>query len=461
MKHRTLVLSVACATTCLSPAGAQRPVYSARLLGPAVTVNDMNEAGEAVGWTLTNGRVDAWIAGPEHPFATLPLLPGYNAAWAQGVNDAGVVVGSMTTGSLPEFGQACAWVPDGIGGYTIRLLGQLPGHTQSVAYVVNNRGDIAGVSLRPGFQGGPSVWFNSPGGVLDVSALGAPSSPHGLNDDRVMTGWSGGLFDLDTLQASPLPTLPSGWTGFQGWAINEHGELAGTAIHGGTRRSAAIWTRAGAWESISAEFSSSASVQAFDINRSGLTTAEVPAPAAHFAGINGSVALGSLLAPAEQGLWTFSVSLGNAVDDSGRIVAIGRDTRTQASGAILLTPGDCARSLGGRGPGNASATLCGSGLGFGESSEYVVVGAPAQTLGTLLISRAGFADVPAFGGTLVSFAGFLAQVAIATDGVGRFRVTIPGTPPPTTDLVLQTVLLDDRLPQRLAFTNAVLGEFGR
>ena len=92
---------------------------------------------------------------------------------AQGINNAGVIVGSAATGGYPEFGEALAWIPDGNGGYDVEFLGQLPGHTQSVAYAINNHGDIVGESIRQGSQGGPTVWFNSPQGVLNIAVLRA------------------------------------------------------------------------------------------------------------------------------------------------------------------------------------------------------------------------------------------------------------------------------------------------
>ncbi len=319
----------------VSAASAQTPQFSAEYLGAAVLVNDMNAHGEVVGWTLSNG-VEAFVAGPGGLYQLLPHPPGYNSAWAQGINDSGVIVGSTAVGGFPEFGEACAWFPDGQGGYTTQVFSALPGHTQSVAYAINNRGDIIGSSLMPGFQGGPTVWFNSPSGTLNLSVLGAPSSPKQINDLGVIVGINGGLFDIDTLQAMPLPALPSGWTGFQGWAINEQNELAGTGFHG-SQRSAAIWTTSGGWQSISFLVDQSASVQAFDINNAGWATAEIPTPAAFFPGV-GTASLASMLVPAQQGTFSFSVNLGNAVNDAGQIAAIGTDGSTGLSGVILLTP---------------------------------------------------------------------------------------------------------------------------
>lgn len=334
------ILLIAC---CLALAGgaqvsAQAPRHTAQFLGPAQIVNDMNAAGDVVGWVLAPG-VQAYVAGPSTPHTILPLPPGYQSAWAQGINDVGVIVGSAATGGFPEFGQAVSWTPDGSGGYQVQLLGQLPGHTQSVAYDVNNRGDIVGSSLTPGFQGGPSVWFNAPGGLLNISLLGAPSSPKEVNDEGVVVGISGGLFDLDTLSATPLPPFTGSLSSFQGWAINAAGELAGTGFHG-SQRGAERWSIASGWTTVGLLFGQSAQVQAFDINADGVTVCELPTPSAHYPGI-GTFSLASLLVPAQQGGWSFFLSLGEAINDRGQIAAIGTEAATGSTGLVLLTPVGC------------------------------------------------------------------------------------------------------------------------
>jgi uncharacterized membrane protein len=112
----------------------------------------------------------------------LPLPPGYMSGSASDINDDGVIVGSVATGGFPEFGEAARWTPNGSGGYTVDLLGALPGHTQSIATALNNPGDIVGFSITPGFSAGPSVLFNSPGGIQNLTALGLSGLPADIND---------------------------------------------------------------------------------------------------------------------------------------------------------------------------------------------------------------------------------------------------------------------------------------
>jgi hypothetical protein len=321
-----------------SVGSAEPPKYAVELLGPGIHINNMNEAGEIVGWTLSEGSVRAFVTGPDHPYELLPLPDGYSSAWAQGVSDTGVVVGSAAVGSYPEFGQAVSWTPDGEGGYDITFLGQLPGHTQSVAYAINAQGDIIGSSINPGSQGGPTVWFNSPSGVMNLSALGAPSSPKQISDQRVIVGINGDLFDLDTMQAIPLPPFPGNMNAFQGWGINNHNEVAGTAFFGGyIWRSASNWTATHGWQSLSLQYSASAQVTAYDINDDGLTVLMRPQPAAYFHGI-GTFALEEIVAEEQQGQWAFQISQGAAVNNAGQIAAIAQHQPSGQSGVAIMTP---------------------------------------------------------------------------------------------------------------------------
>ncbi len=328
--------SVAAIPIVFAGTALAQPEYSIEFLGPAVVINDMNIHGDTVGW-LTGGNVQAFIAGPDRPHEVLPLPEGYLSAWAQGVNDDGVVVGSAAATGFPEFGQAIAWIPNGSGGYSIEFLGQLPGHTQSVAYDVNNRGDIVGSSLVPGFQGGPTVWFNAPGGILEVSSLGAPSSPKEINDEGVIVGINGGLFDIDTMTASPLPTFEGNMNIFQGWAINNTGELAGTAFHGGVSRTASIWTMDDGWLELSLFFGISADIIAFDINDSGAAVVETPGPRVYLPDV-GVASPVSLLNAVDVSQWVFVKSFGGAVNNAGQFALIAQNMTTNESGVVLLSP---------------------------------------------------------------------------------------------------------------------------
>ncbi len=445
MTRTTLLsLSLALAANALPTTAGAQPQHVATYLGPAVTVNDMNLAGDCVGWTV-NTVVRAYVAGPNRPFQLLPHPAGYQSAWAQGINDAGVIVGSASTGGFPGFGQAVAWFPDGLGGYTTQLLGQLPGHTQSVAYDVNDRGEIVGQSITPGFQGGPTVWFNSPSGVLNLSALGAPSGVKEINDEGVLTGTSGGLFDIDTLVATPLPPLPSGQSGYQGWAINDRGELAGTAFYG-SQRAAARWTIAGGWQAVSGVFGQSANVTAFDINDHGLTVLEAPTPSAHFDGI-GTFPLATLLVPSQLGNWSFGLAFGGACNDVGQIAAIGTNLVTGESGAVLLTPVGV-RDLGGGLAGTAGTPiLAATGTLAGGSPIAVTLSQGLPSGAAWLVVGTAYAGLPFEGGTLVpSPQWLLGPLPLDASGALSLATTWPAGVPLGFSVFLQAWVVDPAGP---------------
>jgi len=436
---------------------AQTPQYTVEPLGPGIVINDMNESGLVVGWTTAGPvpGVQAYVAGTDG-FDLLPLPAGYASAWAQGINDDGVIVGSAAVGGFPEFGQSIAWTPDENGGYTTQFLGQLPGHTQSVAFDVNNRGDIVGVSLLPGFGGGPTVWFNGPAGVTDLSQLGAPSSPKQINDEGVITGINGGLFDIDTMAASPLPSLTGSMSGFQGWAVNELGELAGKGFHGGTQVSASLWTTTGGWQQVSGLFDLSAPVQAFDVNDAGLAYAEIPQPAARVPGV-GTVLLETLLAPEQQGDWGFFASLGGAVNDAGQIAASAVNLVRGTSGVVLMTPVDQPIvDLGG-------ALAGGAGTPQLSAAGTLVAGTPlALTLSdTMPVSTAwrvagtSRIDAPFKGGTLIPVPDVLVPFVTETDGTTIQSLAWPAGVPTGLQLVLQDWIADEAGPQGFAASNAL------
>ena len=427
--------------------------YTPQLVGPGVVVNDMNELGEVVGWTL-DGGVQAFVGGPNRPHELLPLPEGYASGWAQGINDDTAVVGSVSTGGFPEFGEAVAWYPTADGSWSVEFLGQLPGSTQSVAYDVNNRGDIVGVSLTPGFGGGPTVWFNSPTGVLNLSALGAPSSPKQVNDERVVVGISGGLFDLDSLSAQPLPPFPAGTNNFQCWAINEKGELAGKAFHG-SQISASIWTAGGSWQKVSSEFDSSALVQAFDINDSGLTYAEVPAPAAYVPG-TGTVLLASLVVPDQQASWSFLTNLGGAVNDAGQIAAIGLDAGSGSSGVAVLTPDSGGFVDLGQGLAGTAGVPRLDGIGTlspGDPTTLAVNQALPDSVAFLVVGLTD-SSVPALGGTLVPSPDAVLALQVGTNGSLVFSAAWPPLPSGT-NLWVQSWIVDPAGPLGFSASNAL------
>lgn len=122
---------------------------------------------------------------------------------------------------------------------------------------------------------------------------------------------------------------------------------------------------------------------------------------------------------------------------------------------------ECAADLGSQGPGNAFASLCGTGLNAGEGMTFSAGGAPANTFGAVLVSFPGFPDLPIQGGNVVSGAGFQFPIAVGqTNADGYVGLTLNGDAT-VVDFVLQGIFIDLSLPEFITFTNAVQASYGQ
>jgi hypothetical protein len=340
----TKTLAVAVSLVVGTSTLADPPQYQIELLGIASDVRDMNALGEVVGGfsDIFSPDMRAYVAGPNHPYELLPLPDGYVRSWANGINDAGVIVGGASiTGYPNEHGDGVVWTPNGEGGYDVQVLDHLPGHTGSIAKAINNRGDIIGQSIFQNSGFGPGVWFNAPGGVFDISLIGAPSTLEDINDAGIVVGFNGQLFDIDTLEMVSLPPDPLGLTGL--YAINNGNELAG-AYGTGNSHGAVRWTDQMGWELIGLSGGQSSPLWAWDINASGVTVADTSGSypwyfhvAVHFDEF-GTLPLESLIAP-DQGNWGIFTLTRAAINDAGQIAVIAEDFDTSEYGVALLTPG--------------------------------------------------------------------------------------------------------------------------
>lgn len=118
---------------------------------PSCTLSDANSRGEIVGWCTPLTQITAvYWPGPLADPVLLPLPPGATGASAYGINEDGVIVGTV--------GRAVRWTPTGVG-WTLQAL-EDPG-TESSATHINNGGWIAGtVGIRA------ALW--NPAGVLQL-----------------------------------------------------------------------------------------------------------------------------------------------------------------------------------------------------------------------------------------------------------------------------------------------------
>ncbi len=338
--RRALVASIALVMAHLDAVcpGGQPPSYTAHFLGGGQGTAGMNESGVAVG-TTTTGGVRGWVASLEGGYLLLPLPPGNASSWANHINDAGVIVGAVGQAFSPEFGgEAVSWTPDGNGGYTIELLGKLPGHVRSNATALNNLGDIVGYSSDGTYR--LPVLFLGGGSVQNLLATGI-FDPQDVNDQRMVVDQSFTVkrLDLNTMEVVDLgvPSGPPAYLATSSSAINESNQVAGVAITASNPscdRLAARYTEGSGWQVLSPCGSGNG---ASDINDLGDVIMRLNvAPYVRFEGA-GTFLIEDLIV-SEVGHWYVINSGGLAINNARQMMVWAFNDTTGEDGAVLLTP---------------------------------------------------------------------------------------------------------------------------
>ena len=446
---------LAAALALAAPASTQSPPsYTATFLGEAAGVSDLSETGTAIGQVYVGNATRGWVASVTEPRQLLPLAPGDVSSWALDVAETGTIVGSLSASTSPEFGgRAVAWEPDGLGGYAIVELGKLPGHSGSVATAVNNVGDVVGYS-RSGMFRYP-VWFNSPGGVMDLNPFGV-FDPQSINDQRQFCDSTGRRMDLDTMvvESLGLPSGPPSYVATFGYAINSFGQVAGTAVLATSTScvyQAARYVDGVGWRTFT---TCSPIANAHDINDHGdmLYEAILIYELVHFEGI-GEFDPALLLAPSAAH-FDLHTGFGMEINDARQMLGLATDTLSGRTGAVLLDPiGTYQADLGFGGPGPMELSAFGGDLSSGTTVDLTLVGAPAFGQVFLVLALAGN-PLPFKGGTLVPLPVDLLVPRIAGPA-GTFVIPgIAGGGGPMS-IWAQCVRLDPGQPAGFSFSNAV------
>lgn len=319
------------------PAHGDAPTYRAQFLTTGIsTINaaGMNEAGDVVG-TGTTGS-GAWVSRAGATAMLLPVPPGAQFGFANDINDAGVIVGSVSTTSSPGFGKAAEWIPDGAGGYTIVQFGALHGHVSSDATAINNLGDVVGYSSDGTFRS--PVLFSAPGAILDLSSTGI-FDPVDINDQRVVVdhSYTAKRLDLDTMVVQDLGKPPGSYNSTNAEVINEAGQVAGAAILATStdcKYEAARYTDGIGWEILSGCGSANS---AWDMNDLGDVVMRLNvAPYVAFEGL-GTFLIEDLIT-ADVGHWFVTNGYGLTINNSRQMAVPASNDVTGQGGIILLTP---------------------------------------------------------------------------------------------------------------------------
>ena len=455
MPSRPALACTALALLTALPAAAQSsPSYDLTFIGPADSVSALSETGVVVGQVTVGTATRGYVAALGQPPEPLPLPAGDLGSWALDVSETGVIVGAVSVFYSPEFqGRAVKWLPDGAGGYSVHELGKLPGHSGSIATAVNNLGDIIGWSNSGMFR--YPVLFSAPGGVLDLNPLGV-FDPQSINDARVFVDKQGRRMDLDTMTVENLglPQGPPSYSATTGYAINELGYVAGTAVLSTSTScvyQAARYVDGAGWQMLSP---CSGVANAYDINDQGDVLYKAYLSLVnllHLEGV-GDFDLQSLLEPQAQH-WDV-LGFGADINTARQLAVIVDDTTGTQTGLALLTPIQaCQASLGFAGPGPSQLAVCGGDLSMGTSADLTLWGLPAYGQAFLVAGLVG-APTPLKGGTLVPVP-FLLLVPVVAGPAGTLVLDgIPGGGGPVS-LYVQAVHADGALPGGWGLSNAV------
>ncbi|QDU68542.1 hypothetical protein [Engelhardtia mirabilis] len=118
----------------------------------------------------------------------------------------------------------------------------------------------------------------------------------------------------------------------------------------------------------------------------------------------------------------------------------------------------CQADLGFGGPGQSVLTLCGTGLGSGQSSDLRLTGAAPAALGVLAVGLVE-QPTPLFAGILVAGNPVL-TIPLATDAAGEYeQLGLAGGHPLSPALFLQALVINPSVPGQVEFSNGILAQF--
>ena len=236
-------------------------------------VRAINNSGEIVGYASLDGTVFFSFSYQAGVFTALPAPPAPYAGSAHGVNDAGVIVGTLVNPAIPDSGigfifnagsyatfarPGWAWTfsraisnSNLIVGYSQDLVGNtagyiyspytsvytditIPGSLLTIAQSMNTAGQVVGSAVLPG---GAQAWLREPGGTITLFKIGAnPTRARGINDMGLITGFMtvGAVNQGFVGNSSGFETLmvPGSDDTF-GESINNAGQVAGLFRTGG------------------------------------------------------------------------------------------------------------------------------------------------------------------------------------------------------------------------------------
>ncbi len=329
---RSSLLAVTGLIASAAAALAVPPKYRVDFLGVGWTATGINESGDVCGSVSPDGTsLLAGVSRGGQPFELLPLPAEMQTSRAHDINDAGVIVGAVCPNQyVITQPTAAVWRP-GPDGYTVEVLGGLPGDPYCSAYAVNNLGDILGASGFWGWNLSTGVLFTASGPV----ALPGGTLASDINDQRVVVSGRT-LLDLDTGEATSVPLPPGNWQGVVSAALNNHNDFCGYILGYSGCSTFPIRYRQGiGWEFLGG-CATTTSATAINDNGDALLYYYMTTSGVHLVD-EGYFALGSLIDPS-QGAWYIQYGGANGINNSRQAIAAARQGGSGPIGAVRLTP---------------------------------------------------------------------------------------------------------------------------
>jgi probable HAF family extracellular repeat protein len=188
--------------------------------GYSSVANDINNAGQVVGWRLSNGQTHGFILNPGGVVVDLGALGSPSSVSAAlSINDSGHVVGYSGSGMLER---AFKWTPES----GMVDLGTLGG-TTARAYAISNAGHVVGSSRTATGLTHAFIWTAATG-MVDLETLGGLSSAAlGVNDAGEVVGSSEGPSGCCLAFSWTASAGMTEIAGGSAYAINNAGQAVG------------------------------------------------------------------------------------------------------------------------------------------------------------------------------------------------------------------------------------------
>ncbi len=219
----------------------QLPLPAGQAVGRASSIND---AGVAVG-SIGSGTAEygAIFTDAAATVITAQTATGRFMTYANAISDSGLVAGDGIDPNNAAVNVALVY--DTATG-TMTDIGALPGDNSALAFGISKNGYVVGASMMNQGSGMPFVWSPA-GGMVAIPLPPATSqgSAAAVNDRGWVVGTAGGLYAVPFLYANgkthPLYSLlpaDSGWdfqtnTSSSAMGITDKGTIVGTAVHDG------------------------------------------------------------------------------------------------------------------------------------------------------------------------------------------------------------------------------------